>query len=141
LLPLPSFIFAYQLVVRGGEARIRQFIWGYLLFTVPALTTVYLQYIGFDWSVFGQVGKELLIFDKYSGMIVKPNSGLYRASEIAAWHAATASCLVLLLSTWRKLNSHTLLTGVAIAILLVGVAVLTGRRKAIVEVAVFASTY
>jgi hypothetical protein len=141
LLPLPSFVFAYQLVLRGGEARIRQFFLGYLVFTLPALITVYLQYVGFDWSVFGDIGVRLLIFDKYSGKLVWPNSGIFRASEIAAWHAATAACFVLLLSTWRKVNFQTLLTGMTIAILLVGIAVLTGRRKAVVEVAVFASTY
>ena len=64
LLPLPSFIFAYQLALRGGEARIHQFIWGYLVFTLLALTTVYLEYAGYDWSVLGQVGGSLLIFDK-----------------------------------------------------------------------------
>ena len=74
-------------------------------------------------------------------MVVKPNSGIFRASEIAAWHAATAACFVLLLSTWRKVNFQTLLTGMIIVIFLVGIAVLTGRRKAVVEVAVFASTY
>jgi hypothetical protein len=141
LLPLPSFIFTYQLVLRGGEARIRQFIWGYLVFTVLALITVYLQYIGFDWSVLGEVGGSLLIFDKYSGMVVRPYSGTFRTSEIAAWHAATAACFVMLLSTWRKVNFRTMLTGMTIAILLVGIAVLTGRRKSVVEVAVFAGTY
>ena len=141
LLPLPSFIFAYQLVLRGGEARIRQFIWGYLVFILLALTTVYLEYAGFDWSVLGQVGGNLLIFDKYSGMVVKPNSGIFRASEIAAWHAATAACFVLLLATWRKINFQTLLTAMIVVTLLMGIAMLTGRRKAVVEVAVFASTY
>jgi hypothetical protein len=141
LLPLPSFIFAYQLVLRKGEAAIRQFIWGYLVFIGLALTTVYLEYAGYDWSVLGQVGGSLLIFDKSSGTIVKPSSGIFRASEIAAWHAATAACFVLLLATWRKINFRTLLIGMIVATLLLGIATLTGRRKAVVEFAVFASTY
>jgi len=141
LLPLPSFIFTYQLVLRGGEARIRQFMWCYLAFAGVALTTVYLQYVGFDWSVLGEVGSGLLIYDKSSGTAFKPSAGLFRASEIAAWHAATAACFVLLLSTWRKVNLQTLLTGTTIALLLVGIAMLTGRRKAVVEVGVFASSY
>ena len=64
LLPLPSVVFAYQLVLRGGEARINQFIRGYLLFTMLALTTVYLEYVGYDWPVLGQVGRSLLIYEK-----------------------------------------------------------------------------
>ena len=56
LLPLPSIVFAYQLVLRGGEARIHQFMKGYLLCIMLALTTVYLEYAGYDWPVLGQVG-------------------------------------------------------------------------------------
>ena len=48
LLPLPSIVFAYQLVRRGGEARIYQFMTAYLAVTVLALTTVYLEYMGYD---------------------------------------------------------------------------------------------
>src|SRR5262249_28022318 len=141
LLPLPSFVFAYQLVLRGGEACIRKFIWGYLVFTVLALTTVYIEYTGYDWPVLGQVVSHMLIFDENTGKIIRPNSGIYRASEIAAWHAATAGCFVLLLATWRKINSRALLKGMIFTALLVGIAMLTGRRKAVVEVAVFAGTY
>ena len=106
-----------------------------------ALTTVYLEYAGYDWPVLGQVGGNLLIFDKYSGVILRSHSGIFRASEIAAWHAMTCACFVLLLATWRKINFQTLLTAAIVVALLVGIAVLTGRRKAVVEVAVFASTY
>jgi hypothetical protein len=141
LLPLPSFVFAYQLVVRGGENRIRQFILAYLVLTGLALTTVYLEYAGYDWSVLGQVGGNLRIFDERTGLIVKPNSGIFRASEIAAWHAATAACFVLLLATWKKNNARTFLTAIIGVAVLVAIAVLTGRRKGVVEVAVFASTY
>src|SRR5262249_17124328 len=127
LLPLPSFVFAYQLVLRRGEAGIRQFIWGYLVFTLVALTTVFMEYAGYDWSVLGQVGRNLVIFDQYTGKMIKPNSGIFRASEIAAWHAATAGCFVLLLTTtWRKINFQGLLKATIVIALLVGIAVLTG---------------
>ena len=53
----------------------------------------------------------------------------------------TCACFVLLLATWRKINFQTLLTAAIVVALLMGIAVLTGRRKAVVEVAVFASTY
>jgi hypothetical protein len=141
LVPLPSFIFAYQLALRGGEASIRQFIKSYLSLTLLALTTVYLQHAGYDWSILGQVGRHFLIFDEQTGAIIQPNSGVFRAAEIAAWHAATAACFVVLLATWRKINIQTLLMAIIGVTLLVGIAVLTGRRKAVVEVAVFASTY
>jgi hypothetical protein len=141
LLPLPSIIFAYQLVRLGGEARIYQFITAYLVLTVLALTTVYLEYLGFEWSVFKQVGGNLLIYNKYFGGVLVPHSGIFRASEIAAWHAMTCACFVLLLATLRKFNFLTLLIAVILVALLIGVAILTGRRKTVVEVMVFASTY
>ena len=141
LLPLPSIVFAYQLVRRGGEARIHQFIRGYLLCIMLALTTVYLEYAGYDWSVLGQVGGDLLIYDKYLDGIIIPHSGIFRASEIAAWHAMTCACFVLLLVTLRKINFRTLLTAAIVVALLMGIGVLTGRRKTVIEVAVFASTY
>ena len=141
LLPLPSVVFAYQLVLRGGEARINQFIRIYLLCTMLALTTVYLEYAGYDWPVLGTVGRNLVIYDKYTGALIVPRSGIFRASEIAAWHAMTCACFVLLLATLRKFNFQTLLIGAIVVALLLGIATLTGRRKAVIEVAVFASTY
>ena len=73
--------------------------------------------------------------------MIVPHSGIFRASEIAAWHAATCACFVLLLATLRKFNFLTLLGAAILVTLLMGIAILTGRRKAVVEVAVFASTY
>ena len=141
LLPLPSIIFAYQLVRRGGEARIHQFLTAYLLLTMLALATVYLEYAGYDWPVFGQVGGNLLIYDQSFGGLIVPHSGIFRASEIAAWHAMTCACFALLLVTLRKFNFLTLLTVAIVVALLIGVGILTGRRKTVVEVVVFASTY
>ena len=141
LLPLPSIVFAYQLVVRAGEARIHQFMRSYLVLIMLALTTVYLEYAGYDWPVFGQVGGNLLIYDKYLNGILVPHSGIFRASEIAAWHAMTCACFIMLLVTLRRINFWTLSTAAILVALLLGIGILTGRRKIVIEVAVFASTY
>ena len=141
LLPLPSIVFAYQLARRGGEARINQFMKVYLLCMMLALTTVYLEYTGYDWPVLGQVGGNLMIYDPNLGAYIVPYSGIFRAIEIAAWHAMTCACFVMLLATLRKINFQALLTAAIVVAFLMGIAVLTGRRKAIIEVAVFASTY
>ena len=139
LLPLPAIIFAYQLVRLGGEARIYQFMTAYLVLTVLALATVYLEYLGYDASVFGQVGHNLLIFD--NGGIIVPHSGIFRSSETAAWHAMTCACFALLLVTLREFNFLRLLSAAIIVVLLIGIGILTGRRKTVVEVMVFASSY
>lgn len=141
LLPLPSIVFAYQLVIRRGEARFNQFVKVYVLCIMLALTTVYLEYIGYDWPVLGQVGGTLWIYDRTLGALVTPYSGIFRASEIAAWHASTCACFVLLLATMRKVDLKSVFFAMMVVILLMGIVALTGRRKAIVQIVVFASTY
>ena len=105
-----------------------------------ALTTVYLEYAGYDWPVFGQVGGNLIMYDKYVGVII-PHSGIFRASEIAAWHAMACACFIVLLMTLRKINFSSLLIAMVTVGLLVGIGVLTGRRKMLVEVVVFIGAY
>ncbi len=141
LLPIPAIVFAYYLTIRQGEVCIHQFMKYYIVCIILALTTVYLEFAGYDWAVLGQVGPKLLIYDRATGQVITPRSGIFRASEIAAWHAMTCACFTLLLATLRKFNIRTFLTGAIVVVLLLGIAVLTGRRKAVIEVAVFAGTY
>jgi hypothetical protein len=98
-----------------------------------------LEYAGYDWPVLGTVGGKFLIYDQ--GTVITAKSGIFRASEIAAWHAMTCACFVLLLATLRKINFQVLLTTAIIVTLLLGIAILTGRRKAVIEVVIFASAY
>jgi hypothetical protein len=141
LLPIPSIALAYQLVFRQGEFRINQFMKWYIVCITLVLTTVYLEFSGYNWPVLGQVGEKLIIYDATSGAILLPSSGLFRASEIAAWHAATAACFVLLVTLLRRTSVKRLLTAVIFAGLLIGIGLLTGRRKIVIEFAVFVSTY
>jgi hypothetical protein len=140
LLPIPSIALAYQLVSRQGEFRINQFMKWYIVCITLVLTTVYLEFAGYDWSVLGQVGEKLIIYDP-SGAILRPSSGLFRASEVAAWHAATAACFVLIVTLLRRATVKRLLTAVIFAGFLLGIGLLTGRRKIIIEFAVFVGTY
>ena len=140
LLPLPAIVFAYQLVVREGLTPVYQFMTAYVVCTMLALTTVYLEYAGYDWPVFGQVGGNMIMYDKYVGVII-PHSGIFRASEIAAWHAMACACFIVLLMTLRKINFSSLLIAMVTVGLLIGIGVLTGRRKMLVEVMVFIGAY
>jgi hypothetical protein len=140
LLPLPAIMFGYQLACRAGAASILRFMSTYLFCVMLALTTVYLEYAGFDWEVLGQVGGGLPLYDETFGKLVS-YAGIFRASEIAAWHAMTCACFALMLLTYRKINVQTLVTAAVIIAVVMGVGVLTGRRKALMEVAVFATTY
>jgi hypothetical protein len=140
LLPIPSIALAYQLVFRQGEFRINQFMKWYIVCITLVLTTVYLEFSGYDWPVLGQVGEKLIIYEA-TGAVLSASSGLFRASEIAAWHAASAACFVLLVTLLRRTTVKRLLTAGIFAALLLGIGLLTGRRKIIMEFAVFVSTY
>ena len=141
ILPIPAIALAYLLVFRQGEFRINQFMKWYIVCVTLALTTVCLEFLGYDWPVLGQVGTKLLIFDTATGAVLTPSSGLFRASEIAAWHAATAACFVLLVTLLRRITVRRLLTAVTFASVLIGIGILTGRRKIVMELVVFIGTY
>jgi hypothetical protein len=87
------------------------------------------------------VGAKLIVFDDVTGLPLSAFAGVFRAPEIAAWHAMTAASFVLLLILSRSATFTRLLTAVAIAAVLIGVGLLTGRRKIVIEFAVFVSTY
>jgi len=141
VMPLPSIVLAYQLVSRQGEFRIIQFMKWYIVCISLTLTTVYLEFSGYHLPVLGQVGPKFIVFDQFTGVALLSSAGLFRASEIAAWHSMTAACFVVLLIFFRRTNFTRLLTAAIVVALLIGVGVLTGRRKIVIEFAVFVSTY
>src|SRR5436190_5978775 len=102
LLPIPSIALAYQLVFRQGEFRINQFMKWYIVCITLVLTTVCLEFLGYDWPVLGQVGAKLIIYDETTGAVLRSSSEPMPAYEIAAWHAAAAACFVLLVTLWRR---------------------------------------
>src|SRR5262249_20208575 len=118
--PLLSVVCVYQLVFRQGERRISQFISWYIVLVAIALISVYLEYSGYHWPVLGTVGTKLIVFDSVTGRILPSFAGLFRSPEIAAWHAMTAACFVLLLILSRGVSPGRFLTAVAIAAVLLG---------------------
>jgi hypothetical protein len=68
-------------------------------------------------------------------------SGFLRSPEIAAWHAATSVCLLILLAlSIRRKMIFKAAAGVLVMFLL-GALLLTGRRKFLVEIFLFVSVY
>jgi hypothetical protein len=141
LLPFLSIAFAYQLVFRQGEYPIVQFMKWYIVCITIALTTVYLEFLGYRSPVLGQVGAQFIVFDQATGAILQSSSGIFRASEIAGWHAMTAACFLLSITFLRRITLTRLLAVVLLVALIVATGLLTGRRKVLIEFAVFAGTY
>ena len=141
VLPLFSMTFVYQFVCRQGEFGISQFVKWYIVLITLALTTVYLEYSGYDWPVLGQIGDLLIIYDSETGHRLAAFSGSFRSPEIAAWHAMAAACFVLIVGFSQRVSLPRWVTAAIVAALLLGLGMLTGRRKIAVELAVFISSF
>ena len=139
LAPVPAIVLAYQFAVRRGMGGLRRWMLLYCAAAMVSLAGVYFQYAGFDWPVLGEVGVGIKIYDV--GTVLTAFSGFFRSSEIAAWHTATISACVFMLFNMRRMTLMRLLMAGAIVALLLSLGILTGRRKMLVEVAVFVSVY
>jgi hypothetical protein len=119
--------------------RIGQFLTFYVVILTPTCLTVYLSPTFQDsWPVLRDVGtfigRELIIYDV--GTALKSYSGILRAGEISAWHAATVGIFLATLAMTSRRNSRRVVTVLVIA-LMIGVIVLTGRRKMLMTLSIF----
>jgi hypothetical protein len=135
----PVVALLVSIAYANTERRIVRFMTAYALIMVPAALTVFLS-PGYsdEWNVLKDVGvfegNQLMIY--YGGAALVSHPGLFRVGEIAAWHAATASCFLILLM--RKYPSVFFKLLVAsLIVLMVGVIILTGRRKMIMGLTIF----
>jgi hypothetical protein len=141
VMPLSSMVFAYQVAVKEKAIYVNDCIKWYIVAISCVLTSVVIEYGGYHWPVLGQVGSKLIMYDRTTGAVLTSFTGLFRASEIAAWHAMTAACLVVLTVTAQRTSLVRSLGAGAFAAILIGIGILTGRRKIVIEFAVFVSAY
>jgi hypothetical protein len=139
LAPIPAILVGYQFALRTGYPGIENWIRFYLVIAGFALLTVFLQYAGVESDLFGQVGEGAKIYDL--GTVLIGKTGTFRSTEVAAWHAMAGACFAFIGLTSSKMSNQRLALGVAVALIMIAVAVLTGRRKSILAVAIFATTY
>lgn len=139
---LPAILLGRHLAKTSGERAIIGFLKFYLAFMLPAVATIGLQYAGFEWSIFGEVGQGLQIYDVIvNGAPINVFSGVFRSSEIAAWHIGACCCFTTILLTQRRISASSLLVCAVIVLCLLALGVLTGRRKLLVQVSVFMIAY
>lgn len=137
--PILAVTFAYQLAIRIGSAGIGRWMWFYVLCSLVWFFSIYLEASGVRLPMLGEVGAGQIIYDV--GGPTKANAGFYRAAEIAAWHVATASCFLFILLNGRKLSIPKTLLVTVVVLFLLYVGLATGRRKMLVQVVIFGSTY
>jgi hypothetical protein len=139
LVPFAAICLVYQIVVRSPENVLSKFMWFYVACVCLVLPTIALEYMGYDWAVLGEVGVGITIFDQ--GTAMDAYSGLFRASEIAAWHAGAAACFLIILLVSKRLTLSATVLGVLSVLIIISLGVLTGRRKFLVEIFVFGFAY
>ncbi len=137
--PLPAIVFAYQYAVRFDLRGITRWMWFYVYIASLSLSGVYLEYIEVDWAALGEVGEGLIIYDV--SMALKAYSGFFRSSEIAAWHTATIACFAFLLLVGQRRSFPRLVLALGLVVFLIAIGALTGRRKMLVQIAIFISVY
>lgn len=139
LAPIPAIALAYQFALRQGAIGIRRWMRFYVIVATLAITTVFIEYLGFNWIILGQVGADMMI--SYGSNQYKGNSGVFRATEIAAWHASAIACFSFILFWGKRFTVSRIILALLFIAFLVGLGALTGRRKMIIQIVIFLSTY
>lgn len=139
LAPLPAVVLAYQFAIRGGLGQIQRLLWFYVGASLLWLSGVWIEFSGETWAVLGEVGVGQFIYD-VGGKFRLP-SGFYRAAEIAAWHVAATSAFLFVLLRGRKLSVPKTALVLIVVAFLVAIGLMTGRRKLLVNIAVFVSVF
>jgi hypothetical protein len=139
LAPIPAVMLAYQYASRRGVEGVRGWLLLYILVAMASLSGVYLEYSGVESRALGELGRGQILYDL--GTVLKSYSGFFRSSEIAAWHTAAMACFVFILSVGKRVTLFRIVIALGMIAVLVSLGILTGRRKMLVEITVFLSTY
>ena len=134
--PFFAIVVGYFLISRAQN--IRSFMKVYVSIGFLLSVTVVMSFVGFDYQIFKEVGAGLLIYDQ--GTILRSFSGFMRTGEIAAWHIACSCCFTIILFSSSKQRPQALLV-CALVIFMMGAIALTGRRKMLMLVTLFAVIY
>jgi hypothetical protein len=97
--------------------------------------TILLSFWGVASPLFKEVGPGNLIFLDI-GIGITGHSGLWRSSEIAAWHLGAASCFAIMLGV-RTQKLLPIVGSLLLTLVLMWISILTGRRKVLTLVAGF----
>lgn len=121
-----------------SASALRRFFICYAMCSVAAAAGVYLAFLGYDWPVLEQVGSGLILYAQGVRLDLYP--GFMRSPEVAAWHTAAGVCVLMIVGSITKRPAGRLAC-VVLIFLLLGAAVLTGRRKVLVEIVLFLVAY
>ena len=138
VLPIPAMLIGY--IYLTDEAQLYRFFRFYAVLTSIALIGSTLEYTRVDWRALGMVAQVGDQIRHLPGLQIRMISGFYRAPDIMGWHAATLATIALAMAVRSGLRRESwpwlLAAGWGFYNCMI-----SGRRKAIYYVAVFAIVF
>ena len=135
--PVPAVLLGYAYLQR--EEQLYAFFRYYAIVTSIALIGTPLEYLHVPWRALGTVALSEAYVRHLPGIQIPLLSGLYRAPDVMAWHAATLTIIGLVMTLRGKLlRAWPWMIAIGWGFLS---CLLSGRRKAVYMVAVFAVVF
>lgn len=134
--PMTGLVLGYNFPT--GTSEMSRLFRIYIVCTIVMAAGIYMVKLGYGGVLLDPVGEGLFV---YSSEKIRLESGLFRSSEIAAWHMATAICLLFILAFTRKKSLMLPYLLASLIPFLLGALLFTGRRKALVVIVLFLAVY
>ncbi len=139
IAPLLGLWLGFQFAQR--PAAVPRLLRLHVLLAVLFGLTVWLSFQGvLSGPLVREVGPGVEINFTQLGVMIQGFCGLWRSSEIAAWHLGAAACFLVILGVSSR-QPLVLALAVLLAAALLAVSLLTGRRKVLTLVAGFTALY
>ena len=136
--PIPAVLLGFTYLQR--EEQMYDFFRFYAILTSAAMIGTVLEYFNLGWRTLGTVALSEGNYRFLPGLSIRMLSGFYRAPDIMGWHAATLSMIGLVMAVraraLQKAWPWMLVTAWGFLNCLI-----SGRRKAVYMVAVFAAAF
>lgn len=136
--PIPGVLLGLAYVRTTRD--LRKLVRWYLIGVTVMAAGIYLARAGYDWKVLDAVGVGLVAYSP-TGQPLDLASGFFRAPEFAAWHLAMATCFLVMLFLSRRKVLAVLWPTATLGLYFLVALVFTGRRKGLVEIALFVLAY
>lgn len=131
--PLMAIWLGFHFSTKPGS--VVKLLYFYIALVCIFAFTILLSFWGVSSPLFREVGEGNIIFLDI-GLGITGHSGLWRTSEIAAWHLGAASCFAITLGA-RTRKFLPIFASFVLTLILMWISVLTGRRKVLTLVAGF----
>jgi hypothetical protein len=136
--PIPAVLLGFTYLQR--EEQMYSFFRAYAVITSLALTGTVLEYFNVAWRALGTVALSEGNYRFLPGLSIRMLSGFYRAPDIMGWHAATLAIIGIAMTIRSRLLRSAwpwmIVTGWGFLNCLI-----SGRRKVVYMVAVFAAAF